>query len=164
MWHFPSSERRDKRSKAGGERGREKNGPTRLGHQPSNEVRGGPAPGQGLDDHGLQEAEAHHEVKRDGWLQEVAIQPQVAQVWHIFQVRREVMEGHYVVGANLCPVDFYGERGGEKSAAGSKDRRRRGGQPRMRALELSFLELADFGNMGQYTGHPNVQTQFTHVR
>lgn len=40
----------------------------------------------------------------------VPIQPQVAEVWHILQIRGEVMEGDEVVGANLGPVDFYGER------------------------------------------------------
>ena len=47
----------------------------------------------GLDDHGLQQAEAHHEVQRDGRLQVVPIQPQVAEVRHVLQIRGEVMEG-----------------------------------------------------------------------
>lgn len=46
----------------------------------------------GLDDHGLQQAEAHHEVQRDGRLQVVPVQPQVAEVWHVLQVRGEVVE------------------------------------------------------------------------
>lgn len=41
---------------------------------------------QGLDDHGLQQAEAHHEVQRDGRLQVVPVQPQVAEVWHVLQI------------------------------------------------------------------------------
>lgn len=101
----------------------------------------GPAPGppafkgdrrgrraeRGLDDHGLQQAEAHHEVQRDGRLQVVPVQPQVAQVWHVLQIR-EVPEGEQVVRANLGPVDLYGERRGEVS--------RRGGRPRDEATEM----------------------------
>lgn len=41
---------------------------------------------RGLDDHGLQQAEAHHEVQRDGRLQVVPVQPQVAEVWHVLQI------------------------------------------------------------------------------
>lgn len=50
--------------------------------------------GHSLDDHRLEEAETHHKVQRYGWLQEIPIQPQVAQVRHVFQIRGEVMEGH----------------------------------------------------------------------
>lgn len=88
-WHFLSSERGDKTGiggiKEGERREREKCGPgiwaTSLQVQ-LEKVQ----PGQGLDDHGLQQAEAHHEVQWDGWLQVVPIQPQVAQVWHILQI------------------------------------------------------------------------------
>lgn len=73
----------------------------------------------GLDDHGLQQAEAHHEVQRDGRLQVVPVQPQVAQVWHVLQIR-EVPEGEQVVRANLGPVDLYGERRGEVSRRGGR--------------------------------------------
>lgn len=106
-WHFPSSERDEKKGRAGNNRGRQKNGGDQsLGHQASSAVRGGSSSGHGLDDHRLQESEAHHEVQWDGWLQEVPVQPQVAQVRHVLQVRGEVVESHQVVGANLGPVDF----------------------------------------------------------
>ena len=82
---------------------------------------------QDLDDHGLQQAEAHHEVQRDWWLQVVPIQPQVAEVWHILQIRGEVMEGDQVVGANLGPIDLYGERTGEVSWRGGWGQDRGGG-------------------------------------
>lgn len=78
--HLPSSERGEVRGGAGSKRGRQRKmmgtGAFKCGRRRS-------SPGQGLDDHGLQEAEAHHEVQWDGWLQEVPIQPQVAQVWHV---------------------------------------------------------------------------------
>lgn len=58
------------------------------------EAGGAPGAQEGLDDHGLQQAEAHHEVQRDGRLQVVPIQPQVAEVWHVLQIRGEVVEGN----------------------------------------------------------------------
>lgn len=59
----------------------------------SSAVGGDPGADGGLDDHGLQQAEAHHEVQWDGRLQVVPVQPQVAQVWHVLQLRGEVVEG-----------------------------------------------------------------------
>lgn len=59
----------------------------------SSVVTGAPGAEEGLDDHGLQQAEAHHEVQWDGRLQVVPIQPQVAEVWHVLQIRGEVVEG-----------------------------------------------------------------------
>lgn len=65
-----------------------------LGHQPSSALQRRSSSGHSLNDHRLQEAEAHHEVQWDGWLQEVPIEPQVAQARHIFQIGGEVMEGY----------------------------------------------------------------------
>lgn len=50
----------------------------------------------------------------------VPIQPQVAEMGHVLQIRGEVMEGDEVVGANLSPVDLYGERRGEVSRRGGR--------------------------------------------
>lgn len=61
----------------------------------------------GLENHGLQEAETHHEVQGDGGFQEIPIQPQVPEPGHAVQVGGgEVLDGHQRGGADLCPVDF----------------------------------------------------------
>lgn len=99
-------------------------GRKRPGHQHSRAMRAGPRAEHGLDDHGLQQAEARHEVQRDGRLQVVSVQPQVAEVWHVLQIRGEIVEGGQVVRANLGPVDLCGETRGEVS------RRRGQGQDR----------------------------------
>ena len=122
MWLVPDSGRWDKKGRAGSKKRRQSKQAVGTGAWASTFSAAGGAPGaqEGLDDHGLQQAEAHHEVQRDGRLQVVPIQPQVAEVRHVLQIRGEVMEGDYIVGANLGPIDFCGERKGEVS--------RRGGQ------------------------------------
>lgn len=60
------------------------------------------------------------------------------------------MEGQEVMGADLRPVDFYGERRGEVS------RRVRGRQRGERTLEFP-LELANLGNVWPWMGRPNLQ-------
>lgn len=61
----------------------------------------------GLENHGLQEAETHHEVQGDGGFQEIPIQPQVPEPGDAVQVRGgEVLDGHQRGGADLRPVDF----------------------------------------------------------
>lgn len=65
----------------------------------------------GLENHGLQEAETHHQVQGDGGLQQVPVQPQVPEPGHAVQVGGgEVLDGHQRGGADLRPVDFCGER------------------------------------------------------
>lgn len=61
----------------------------------------------GLENHGLQEAETHHQVQGDGGFQEIPIQPQVPEPGHAVQVGGgEVLDGHQRGGADLRPVDF----------------------------------------------------------
>lgn len=91
MWYLPSTPR-DKRQ--GWEQERETDKNSELGPPAFKCCQRRSSSGHSLDDHRLQEAETHHEVQRDGRLQEIPIQPQVAQVWHVFQIRGEVMEGH----------------------------------------------------------------------
>lgn len=68
----------------------------------------------GLENHGLQEAETHHQVQGDGGFQEVPVQPQVPEPGHTVQVGGgEVLDGHQRGGADLRPVDFC--RKGRKS-------------------------------------------------
>lgn len=65
----------------------------------------------GLENHGLQETETHHQVQGDGGLQQVPVQPQVPEPGHAVQVGGgEVLDGHQRGGADLRPVDFCGER------------------------------------------------------
>lgn len=119
LWRVPASGRWDEKGKAGSRKEREEM-PGGHRHLPTSiQVRSEETQGpHSLNDHGLQQAEAHHEVQWDGRLQVVPVQPQVTEVRHVLQIRGEVVEGHQVVGANLGAVDFYGERRGEVSRRG----------------------------------------------
>ena len=91
MWLVSDSGRWDKNGRAGSKKRRQSKQTVGRAFSVA-----GAAPGarEGLDDHGLQQAEAHHEVQRDGRLQVVPIQPQVAEVRHVLQIRGEVVEGN----------------------------------------------------------------------
>lgn len=92
MWLVPDSEGGIRRAELEQEKETEQIRAQRLGLNAQCGRRSSRGAG-GPDDHGLQQAEAHHEVQRDGRLQVVPIQPQVAEVRHVLQVRGEVMEG-----------------------------------------------------------------------
>lgn len=78
-----------------------------------------------LENHGLQEAEAHHEVQGDGGFQEVPVQPQVPEPGHAVQVGGgEVLDGHQRGGADLRPVDFCREERKSEMQVRGKGRQR----------------------------------------
>lgn len=79
----------------------------------------------GLENHGLQEAETHHQVQGDGGFQEVPVQPQVPEPGHAVQVRGgEVLDGHQRGGADLRPVDFCREERKSRMEVRGKGRQR----------------------------------------
>jgi len=84
----------------------------------------------GLENHGLEEAETHHQVQGDGGLQEVPIQPQVPEPRHAVQVGGgEVLDGHQRGGADLRPIDF------------CREERKSGMRVRGRGRERGMLEI-----------------------
>lgn len=88
-------------------------------------VLGEPRCRAGLEHHGLQEAEAHHQVQGDGGLQEVPVQPQVPEPGHAVQVGGgEVLDGHQRGGADLRPVDFCREERKSRMRLRGKGRQR----------------------------------------